>query len=50
MDRRESELSGLLGRSLKSWKHAAKRNQSKDLGIRNSTMHREITATLPMEC
>lgn len=40
MGRKESDLSGLLV-SLRSWKYAAKRDQSKDI-VRNSTRYTEI--------
>lgn len=45
MGRRESDLSRLLVRSLKRWKYAAKKDKSKDIVVRNSTMYREIIST-----
>lgn len=45
MGSRESDLSGLLVRSLKRWKYAAKKDKSKDMVVRNSTMYREIIGT-----
>lgn len=38
-------LQGLLVRSLKRWKYAAKKDKSKDMVVRNSTMYREIIGT-----
>ena len=40
MGRKESDLSGLLVRSLKSWKYAAKRDKSKDNSKKQHKVHR----------